>query len=249
MELTKNALCKPVAHLTHRCTVPHAPHKTKVAQEKKDYIKNGTTKVRTYYNAKLKRKEKSNHELLEEYRATVARYKQIEDLYFSVGIPKEYHKAFNSLYYRFKYNNVYYNKLVNIYLQDNTQRDFFNMCYMVVLENDPDNFKEMWQCLRVQLETETAVNRRQKQKQAYKKLSLDELYDNGVELKATYGTIEEIQKAFDVNIIYNYIRDNLTPKQVATLRDYLSTNKKIDSRAKKRIIAKLKTTDFKKLLY
>lgn len=220
-----------------------------MALVKKSYIKNGANKVRTYHNAKLKRKEKSDQELLEEYKATVARYKQIEDLYFSVGIPKEYYKAFNSLYYRFKYNNVYYNKLVNIYLQDNTQKDFFNMCYMVVLENDPDNFKEMWHNLREQLETETAVNRRQKQKQAYKKLSLDELYDNGVELKAEYGSIEEIQKALDINIIYNYIRDNLTPKQVATLRDYLSTNKKMDSRTKRRIIAKLKTTDFKRLLY
>lgn len=220
-----------------------------MAQGKKGYIKNGANKVRTYYNAKLKRKAKSDHELLEEYKATVARYKQIEGLYSSVGIPKEYHKAFNSLYYRFKYNNVYYNKLVNIYLQDNTQKDFFNMCYMVVLENDPDNFKEMWHSLREQLETETAVNRRQKQKQAYKRLSLDEMYANGFELQATYGTIDEIQKALDINIIYNYIRDNLTPKQVATLRDYLATNKKMDSRAKRRIIAKLKTTDFKKLLY
>lgn len=220
-----------------------------MAQAKKAYSKNGANKVRTYYNGKLKHKEKSNHELLEEYRSTAARYKQIEDLYLSVGIPKEYHKAFNSLYYRFKYNNVYYNKLVNIYLQDNTQKDFFNMCYMVVLEQEPDNFKEMWRNLRGQLETETAVNRRQKQKQAYKKLSLDEMYATGFELQATYGTIEEIQKALDINIIYNYIRDNLTPKQVATLRNYLSNDKKMDSRAKRRIIAKLKTTDFKKLLY
>lgn len=206
-------------------------------------------KTRTYYNAKMKRKERTTDELLEEYQSTIARYKQIEGLYKSVGIPKNYFKAFNSLYYRFKYNNVYYNKLVNIYLQDNTMQDFFNMCYMVALEHSCEDFKEMWRALREQLETETAVNRRQKQKQSYKVLSLDEMYLNGVELQATRGTIEEIQEQLDLNIIYEYISKHLTSHQLETLQRYLLDKKKIDSRAKKRIIEKLKTTDFKKLLY
>lgn len=205
--------------------------------------------IRTYYNRKLKSKHKTERDLLLDLLKKQERFEQIEGLYLSVGIPKEYHKAMNSLYYRFKYNNVYYNKLVNIYLQDYTKQDFFNMCYMVALEHTPDDFRLMWCELREQLETETAVNRRQKQKQAYKKLSLDEMYSNGIELQATYGAIEEVQEQLDLNIIYNYICNNLTPKQVETLRDYLSTNKKMDSRAKKRIIAKLKNADFKKLLY
>lgn len=216
-------------------------------RKKSGILKNAN--IRTYYNRKLKSKEKSERELLEEYEKTVARYKQIEGLYLSVGIPKEYHKAMNSLYYRFKYNNVYYNKLVNIYLQDNTQRDFFNMCYMIALEHTPEDFRLMWCELREQLETETAVNRRQKQKQAYKVLSLDEMVENNIYTLSDCSSIEGLLEHIDLGIIYEYIKNNLTPKQVETLRDYLSTNKKMDSRAKKRIIAKLKTTDFKKLLY
>ena len=216
-------------------------------RKKSGILKNAN--IRTYYNRKLKSKHKTERDLLIDLLKKQERIEQIEGLYLSVGIPKEYHKAMNSLYYRFKYNNVYYNKLVNIYLQDYTKQDFFNMCYMIALEHTPEDFRLMWCKLREQLEMETAVNRRQKQKQAYKKLSLDEMYSNGVELQATYGTIEEVQEQMDLNIIYNYICKQLTPKQLETVRDYLTTNKKMDSRAKKRIIAKLKTTDFKKLLY
>lgn len=205
--------------------------------------------IRTYYNRKLKSKHKTEHDLLLDLLKKQERFEQIEGLYLSVGIPKEYHKAMNSLYYRFKYNNVYYNKLVNIYLQDNTKQDFFNMCYMVALEHDPDNFKEMWGELRVQLETETAVNRRQKQKQVYKVLSLDEMVENNIYTLIDCSSIDGLLEHIDLGIIYEYIENNLTPKQVETLRDYLSINKKMDSRAKKRIIAKLKNADFKKLLY
>ena len=136
-------------------------------------------KLRVYTQKKSKRpiKKKDNSEYI----------KKLIGLYKSVGIEtEEEQKAMSCLLYRFKRCNPYYNMLVTIYLEDNSRRDFFNACYMVYRSNEVSDFKQMYKDLQYQLELETAITRKQKAKQVYKPLSLDEMRENGRE-KETEG--------------------------------------------------------------
>ena len=131
-------------------------------------------KLRVYTQKKSKRpiKKKDNSEYI----------KKLIGLYKSVGIEtEEEQKAMSCLLYRFKRCNPYYNMLVTIYLEDNSRRDFFNACYMVYRSNEVSDFKQMYKDLQYQLELETAITRKQKAKQVYKPLSLDEMRENGRE--------------------------------------------------------------------
>lgn len=131
-------------------------------------------KLRIYIQKKSKRpvKREDNSEYI----------KKLISLYKSVGIEtEEEQKAMSCLLYRFKRCNPYYNMLVTVYLEDNSRRDFFNACYMVYRSNEVSDFKQMYKDLQHQLELETAITRKQKAKQVYKPLSLDEMRENGRE--------------------------------------------------------------------
>lgn len=177
--------------------------------------------------------------------------KYIEELrayYKSLGIVAEdRQKAMSCLLYRFKRCNPYYNMLVTIYLEDYTRQDFFNMCYMIVHENDYTDFKSMYKELQNQLETETLVTRKQKAKQVYKPLSLDEMRANGIE-KETTSEIENIEKQIDLDILYLFLKENCSDSQYKAIQEYLLEGKPFDTRQKKRIVNKLKTSDFELLL-
>ena len=177
--------------------------------------------------------------------------KYIEELrayYKSLGIVAEdRQKAMSCLLYRFKRCNAYYNMLVTIYLEDYSRQDFFNMCYMIAHENDYTDFKSMYKDLQTQLELETLVTRKQKSKQVYKPLSLDEMRANGIE-KETTSDIENIEKQIDLDILYLFLKENCTTSQYKAIQEYLLEGKAFDTRQKNRIVNKLKTSDFELLL-
>lgn len=151
------------------------------------------------------------------------------------------------LLYRFKRCNPYYNMLVTIYLEDYSRQDFFNMCYMIAHENDYTDFKSMYRELQTQLELETLVTRKQKAKQVYKPLSLDEMRANGIEKEAT-SEIENIEKQIDLDILYLFLKENCSDSQYKAIQEYLLEGKAFDTRQKNRIVNKLKTSDFELLL-
>ena len=173
---------------------------------------------------------------------------ELKALYNSLGINKEEEqKAMSCLLYRFKRCNPYYNMLVTIYLEDYSRQDFFNMCYMIAHENNYTDFKSMYKELQTQLELETLVTRKQKAKQVYKPLSLDEMRANGIE-KETTRDIEHIEKQIDLDILYLFLKENCSDSQYKAIQGYLLEGKPFDTRQKNRIVNKLKTSDFKLLL-
>lgn len=197
-------------------------------------------KLRIYTRKASKRpiKREDNSKYIEELKA----------LYNSLGMKKEEEqKAMSCLLYRFKRCNPYYNMLVTIYLEDYTKQDFFNMCYMIAHENDYTDFKVMYKELQAQLETETLVTRKQKAKQVYKPLSLDEMRANGIE-KETTRDIDHIEKKIDLDILYLFLKENCSASQYNAIQEYLTEGKVFDTRQKNRIVNKLKTSDLKLLL-
>ena len=239
MELTKNALCKPVGHLAHRHAVPHAPRKPKVAKTQsasKLLIRTDKRYIRT----------RTVSDLLKIAEEQTARIAQIKSLYYSVGIVAEDEiKAMSCLLYRFKYCNPYYNLLVHAFIVDNTYQAYFDLCWLLTREaKDKTDFKTLYANMQYELEQQTAVNRRQKQKQAYKKLSIDEM---GKELIAE-DDLHKVEEDMDLLIILDYIENVCTSSQKKALQDYLFKGKTMDNKQKKRIIKKLKTEDFKMLL-
>lgn len=239
MELTKNALCKPGAHLTPSHTVPPAAHKTKVAKTKsasKLLIRTDRRYIRT----------RTVSDLLKIAEEQTARIAQLKSLYYSVGIVAEDEtKAMSCLLYRFKYCNPYYNLLVHAFIQDNTYQAFFNLCWLLTREaENKSDFKQLYSNMQRELEEQTAVNRRQKQKQAYKKLSIDEM---DKELVAD-DDLRKVEENMDLLIILEYIENVCTASQKKALQDYLFKGKTMDNKQKKRIVQKLKTEDFRILL-
>lgn len=239
MELTKNALCKPVAHLTHRHTVPPAPRNPKVAKAKsasKLLIRTDKRYIRT----------RTVSDLLKIAEEQTARIAQLKSLYYSVGIVAEDEiKAMSCLLYRFKYCNPYYNLLVHAFVADNTYQAFFDLCWLLVREaEDKADFKQLYSNMQRELEEQTAVNRRQKQKQAYKKLSIDEM---DKELVAD-DDLHKVEDDMDLLIILEYIENVCTASQKKALQNYLFRGKTMDNKQKKRIVQKLKTEDFRILL-
>lgn len=239
MELRKNALCKPVVHLAHRYTVPHAPRKPKVAKNKsasKLLIRTDKRYIRT----------RTTSDLLKIAEEQTARISQLKSLYYNVGIIAEDEtKAMSCLLYRFKYCNPYYNLLVHAFVADNTYQAFFDLCWLLTREaRDKSDFKTLYATMQYELEQQTAVNRRQKQKQAYKKLSIDEM---DKDLVAT-DEISKVEENMDLLIILDYIENVCTSSQKKALQNYLFKGKTMDNKQKKRIVKKLKTEDFRMLL-
>lgn len=232
----KKAYSKTVARLP-QATPPHRP--TKVAKNKsaskllirtdKRYIRNRTVS-----------------DLLKIAEEQTARIAQIKGLYYSVGIVAEDEvKAMSCLLYRFKYCNPYYNLLVHTFIADNTYQAFFDLCWLLTREaEDRSDFKTLYSNMQRELEEQTAVNRRQKQKQAYKKLSIDEM-DKELVAEDEFCKVEE---NMDLLLILDYIENVCTASQKKALQDYLFKGKTMDNKQKKRIIKKLKTEDFKTLL-
>ena len=239
MELSKNALCKPMAHLAHRHTVPQTPRKTKVAR-KQDASK---LLIRTDKRYIRRRTVSDLLKLAEEQTARIA---QLKSLYYSVGIIAEDEiKAMSCLLYRFKYCNPYYNLLVHAFVADNTYQAFFDLCWLLTREaENKSDFKTLYTNMQHELEQQTAINRRQKQKQAYKKLSIDEMEKDLV----ANDEIGKVEDDMDLLIILNYIENVCTSSQKKALQNYLFKGKIMDNKQKKRIVKKLKTEDFKLLL-
>lgn len=179
----------------------------------------------------------------------------IKALYLSVGIVAlEDQKAMSCLLYRFKRCNVYFNMLYQAFVEDNGKQAYFDLCYLVLKTiGDPEDFKEMYAMLKTELEQNTAINRRRVQGQYFSSLkvaSQDSDFDLSVmqaDLKQA-AQLDAVENALDLAIVYDYIINHCTKSQRQVIADYLSNNKKIDSRALRRIKSKLATPEFKNLL-
>lgn len=201
--------------------------------------------MHVYYVKKaIKRKTKAQIKTEEKKRKE--RIAQLKSLYLSVGIKsRARQKDMSCLLYRFKKCNPYYNLLYEIYMRDNTWTDFFNMCYMVAFENEPNDFKNMYHDLQVQIETETVVTRKQKAKQVYKPLSINDLKKD---IAKSDENLSKIEENIDLMVLYDFISKTISEKQLEALRAWLDNGTKIDSRQRKRILEKLKNSDISLLL-
>ena len=214
---------------------------------------NRQTVVRTYHK-KLTHK-KSDAELLQEALTQSNNIEAIKALYLSVGIvAPEDQKAMSCLLYRFKRCNVYFNMLYQAFVEDNGKQAYFDLCYLVLKTiADPEDFKAMYSLLKEELEQNTAINRRRVQGQYFSSLkvaSQDSEFDLEV-LQADgkqAAQLEAVENALDLTIVYDYIINHCTKSQRQVIASYLSNNKKIDSRALRRIKSKLATPEFKTLL-
>ena len=201
--------------------------------------------MRVYY-VKKAIKHKTKAELKAEEDQKKKRIAQLKGLYLSVGIKsRARQKDMSCLLYRFKKCNPYYNLLYEIYRRDNTWTDFFNMCYMVAYENEPNDFKQMYHDLQVQIELETVVTRKQKAKQVYKPLSISELKKD---IPNNDENLLKIEENIDLMVLYEFLEKTISKRQMEALRAWLDNGTKIDSRQRKRILEKLKNSDISLLL-
>lgn len=179
----------------------------------------------------------------------------IKALYLSVGIvAPEDQKAMSCLLYRFKRCNVYFNMLYQAFVEDNGKQAYFDLCYLVLKTiGDPEDFKEMYAMLKTELEQNTAINRRRVQGQYFSSLKVAN-QDSDFDLRVLQADpkqvaqLDAVENAIDLTIIYDYIINHCTKSQRRMIAEYLSNNKKIDSRALCRIKSKLATPEFKELL-
>ena len=198
------------------------------------------------YYVKKAIKHKTKAQIKTEEKKRKERIAQLKSLYLSVGIKsRARQKDMSCLLYRFKKCNPYYNLLYEIYMRDNTWTDFFNMCYMVAFENEPNDFKNMYHDLQVQIETETVVTRKQKAKQVYKPLSINDLKKD---IAKSDENLSKIEENIDLMVLYDFISKTISEKQLEALRAWLDNGTKIDSRQRKRILEKLKNSDISLLL-
>lgn len=214
---------------------------------------NRQTVVRTYHK-KLTNK-KSDAELLQEALTQSNNIDAIKALYSSVGIvAPEDQRAMSCLLYRFKRCNVYFNMLYQAFVEDNGRQAYFDLCYLVLKTiGDPEDFKEMYAMLKTELEQNTAINRRRVQGQYFSSLKVAN-QDSEFDLRLLQADpkqaaqLDAVENAIDLTIIYDYIINHCTKSQRKVIAEYLSNNKKIDTRALRRIKSKLATPEFKKLL-
>lgn len=201
--------------------------------------------MRVYY-VKKAIKHKTKAQIRAEEKKRKERIAQLKSLYLSVGIKsRARQKDMSCLLYRFKKCNPYYNLLYTVYMRDNTFEDFFNMCYMVAYENEPNDFKQMYHDLQVQIETETVVTRKQKARQVYKPLSINDLKKD---IAKTDENLLKIEENIDLMVLYDFISKTISKRQMEALKAWLDDGTKIDSRQRKRIIEKLKDSDLELLL-
>ena len=215
---------------------------------------NRQTVVRTYHK-KLTHK-KSDAELLQEALTQSNNIEAIKALYSSVGIvAPEDQKAMSCLLYRFKRCNVYFNMLYQAFVEDNGKQAYFDLCYLVLKTiGDPEDFKEMYAMLKTELEQNTAINRRRVQGQYFSSLRVTPVQNSDFDLSVMQADLKQaaqldaVENALDLSLVYDYIINHCTKSQRKVIASYLSNNKKIDSRALRRIKDKLATPEFKKLL-
>ena len=214
---------------------------------------NRQTVVRSYHK-KLTHK-KSDAELMKKALTQSNNIDAIKALYLSVGIvAPEDQKAMSCLLYRFKRCNVYFNMLYQAFVEDNGKQAYFDLCYLVLKTiGDPEDFKEMYAMLKTELEQNTAINRRRVQGQYFSSLKVAN-QDSDFDLRVLQADpkqvaqLDAVENAIDLTIIYDYIINHCTKSQRRMIAEYLSNNKKIDSRALCRIKSKLATPEFKELL-
>lgn len=201
--------------------------------------------MRVYYVKKaIKRKTKAQLKAEEEKRRE--RIAQLKGLYLSVGIKsRARQKDMSCLLYRFKKCNPYYNLLYTVYRRDNSWQDYFNLCYMVAFSNEVNDFKKMYHDLQIQIETETVVTRKQKAKQVYKPLSINDLKRD---IAKNDEDLLKIEENIDLMVLYDFISKTISKRQLEALRAWLDNGTKIDSRQRKRILEKLKNSDISLLL-
>lgn len=198
------------------------------------------------YYVKKAIKQKTKAQLKAEEEQKKRRITQLKALYLSVGIKsRARQKDMSCLLYRFKKCNPYYNLLYTVYRRDNTWEDYFNLCYMVAYENEPNDFKNMYHDLQVQIETETVVTRKQKAKQVYKPLSINDLRKD---IPESDDNLLKIEENIDLMVLYDFISKTISKRQMEALRAWLDDGTKIDSRQRKRILEKLKNSDISLLL-
>lgn len=214
---------------------------------------NRQTVVQSYHK-KLTHK-KSDAELLQEALTQSNNIDAIKALYLSVGIvAPEDQKALSCLLYRFKRCNVYFNMLYQAFIEDNGRQAYFDLCYLVLKTiGDPEDFKEMYTMLKTELEQNTAINRRRVQGQYFSSLKVaSQNSDFDLEVLQAdpkqAAQLDAVENALDLAIVYDYIVNHCTKSQRNVIASYLSDNKKIDSRALRRIKDKLATSEFKSLL-
>lgn len=215
---------------------------------------NRQTVVRTYHK-KLTHK-KSDAELLQEALTQSNNIEAIKALYSSVGIvAPEDQKTMSCLLYRFKRCNVYFNMLYQAFVEDNGKQAYFDLCYLVLKTiGDPEDFKEMYAMLKTELEQNTAINRRRVQGQYFSSLRVTPVQNSDFDLSVMQADLKQaaqldaVENALDLSLVYDYIINHCTKSQRKVIASYLSNNKKIDSRALRRIKDKLATPEFKKLL-
>ena len=214
---------------------------------------NRQTVVRSYHK-KLTHK-KSDAELLQEALTQSNNIEAIKALYSSVGIvAPEDQRAMSCLLYRFKRCNVYFNMLYQAFIEDNGKQAFFDLCYLVLKTiGDPEDYKALYTMLKNELEQNTAINRRRVQGQYFSSLKVAS-QDSDFDLEQLQADpkqaaqLEAVENALDLSLVYDYIINHCTKSQRQVIAEYLSNNKKIDSRALRRIKSKLATPEFKKLL-
>lgn len=201
--------------------------------------------MRVYY-VKKAIKHKTKAQLKAEEEQKKRRIAQLKGLYLSVGIKsRARQKDMSCLLYRFKKCNPYYNLLYTVYRRDNTWQDYFNLCYMVAYENEPNDFKAMYHDLQIQIETETVVTRKQKAKQVYKPLSIEELKKD---IPESDEDLLKIEENIDLMVLYDFIEKTISKRQMEALKAWLADGTKIDSRQRKRIIERLRNSDISLLL-
>lgn len=214
---------------------------------------NRQTVVRSYHK-KLTHK-KSDAELLQDALTSSNNIDAIKALYSSVGIvASDEQKAMSCLLYRFKRCNVYFNMLYQAFIEDNGKQAYFDLCYLVLKTvSDPTDFKEMYTMLKTELEQNTAINRRRVQGQYFSSLKVAS-QDSDFDLRLLQADpkqaaqLDAVENALDLSLVYDYIINHCTKSQRKVIAEYLSNNKKIDTRALRRIKSKLATPEFKKLL-
>lgn len=224
-----------------------------MSTNKNQALYNRQTVVRTYH--KMLTHKKSDAELLQDALTSSNNIDAIKALYSSVGIvAPEDQRAMSCLLYRFKRCNVYFNMLYQAFVEDNGKQAYFDLCYLVLKTIvDPEDFKAMYSLLKEELEQNTAINRRRVQGQYFSSLKVAN-QDSDFDLEVLQADpkqaaqLDAVENALDLAIVYDYIINHCTKSQRQMIASYLSNNKKIDSRALRRIKSKLATPEFKNLL-
>lgn len=189
-------------------------------------------KVHKMTKEEMNRREEAKRQYFQEFKAYAE----------SRGIIAEKTKLFWCLLYRFKKATPYYSLLYNVYLEDFGKEAIEGLVWQVATEHEADDFRGAYKSMQIAIETETAITRRKKQAQVFRPLSLDEMDI------ADDGGIDKKTKEIDLQSIYAYIRNTCTSAQLEAIGNYLSEGKKIDSRNKRRILERLRTSDFHAML-